>query len=478
MGCWEPLWPQLNVEGAFDCIKHDDVERALLQKGVHPETVCSLLRESCDLKGRIYLPGAPMSPAFLYARGARQGSVEGPDMWNQVLDNALREPAACGESEGIGFRLATDYRKAQKRRRGSSGETVKDEGRVLHRLCWADDLYAMAGTMSHLTRILEDMTNAIERLGMRWKEKSLTIVAGPFTEYKPRDVVEIVSNSGKRWVWRVVEGMEAQGKWLDNRGCSEAGMWHRISKANSMFYSKKALFCNPKLPVKRRIDSFYSTCAPAALHDAGERAYTHSMFLALRTWELGKLRRVLCLRRRPNECWADHMKRTCVMVARQLKKHNQPRLQTLAMRRVRIAAWQTVSCPSDAKGHRYWEKSVTWRCDEMWRDEYIKLSKEDCRNRTQRKRPLPGRPNYWQRPSTRFLRDAWIPKLKACNAWTEWFSLTKEFEHSWHVMLNLKPPESASVCDAPAERAKRPRDDSDPWNVARSSDTSSFGGSG
>ena len=32
-----------DVEGASDCIKHDDVERALLQKGVHPESVCSLL---------------------------------------------------------------------------------------------------------------------------------------------------------------------------------------------------------------------------------------------------------------------------------------------------------------------------------------------------------------------------------------------------------------------------------------------------
>ena len=60
------------------------------------------------------------------------------------------------ESEGIGFRLAKDYRKAKKRRRGSSGEAVKHEGRVLHHLCWADDLYAMAGTMNHLTRILEE----------------------------------------------------------------------------------------------------------------------------------------------------------------------------------------------------------------------------------------------------------------------------------------------------------------------------------
>ena len=47
----------------------------------------------------------------------------------------------------------------------------------------------------------------------------------------------------------------------------------------------------------------------------------------------------------------------------------------------------------------------------------------------------------------------------------------KEFEHSWHVMLNLKPLESSSVCDFLVERSKRPRDDSDPWNVAWPSDT-------
>ena len=64
------------------------------------------------------------SPDFLYARGARQASVEGPDMWNQGVDNALREPAARWESEGIGFRHASDYRKAQKRRRGSFGSLV------------------------------------------------------------------------------------------------------------------------------------------------------------------------------------------------------------------------------------------------------------------------------------------------------------------------------------------------------------------
>ena len=47
------------VEGAFDGIRHEDVTQALLQKGVHPGTVCSFLCESFDLQDRISLQGAP-----------------------------------------------------------------------------------------------------------------------------------------------------------------------------------------------------------------------------------------------------------------------------------------------------------------------------------------------------------------------------------------------------------------------------------
>ena len=90
---------------------------------------------------------------------------------------------------------------------------------------------------------------------------------------------------------------------------------------------------------------------------------------------------------------------------------------------------------------------------------------------TARSGNVPSRPNYWERPFTRFLGDAWIPIPKACKTWTEWLSLTKEFWHSWHVMLNLKPPESSCACDVPVERSKRPRDDSDPWYVGWPSDT-------
>ena len=157
----------------------------------------------------------------------------------------------------------------------------------------------------------------------------------------------------QEYTWHVTEGMEALGTLLDSRGCSETSMWHRISKGNSLFFAKKALFCDPKIPVSKRISAFNSTCVLTVLHGAGEWAYTQGMFQSLRSWELGKLRGILCLRRRPNEGWVDYMKRTGPIVAKQLKKHNQSRIQHLAMKRVKIAAWQMASCPNDTKGRRY-----------------------------------------------------------------------------------------------------------------------------
>ena len=198
--------------------------------------------------------------------------------------------------------------------------------------------------------------------------------------------------------------------------------------------------------------------------------YARDVPLAV-TCELGKLRRILCFRRRPHENWVDYMKRTGLIVAKQLKKYNQTRIQSLAMKRVKIAACHMATCPNDAKGRRYWEEVVTWRCDECWKEAYANLAKEDYHNTTQWKRPLTGRCTYWEMPFARFFGDAWIPKLKGCKIWTEWLSLTTNFEQAWHSLLNLKyTSDIVKWADTFATREKRPRDDCSPWNVAWSLD--------
>ena len=57
------------------------------------------------------------------------------------------------------------------------------------------------------------------------------------------------------------------------------------------------------------------------------------------------------------------------------EEFNQSRIQNVAMKRIKIEAWQMMSCLNDALGRRYWEEAVTWRCDELWREAYVKLTK-------------------------------------------------------------------------------------------------------
>ena len=62
-----------DVEGAFDGIQHKDVAQALLQKGVHPGAVCSLLRESFDPPGQNQPTGDPYFSGFSVRWGRSSG---------------------------------------------------------------------------------------------------------------------------------------------------------------------------------------------------------------------------------------------------------------------------------------------------------------------------------------------------------------------------------------------------------------------
>ena len=122
---WRLLWPQLMWKvllivsnmwmSSVPCCKEEFIlDLFVLCSG---KLVISKVELTCpELQCRFPFP---------YARGARQGSVEGPVLRNQVLDNALRELAARWESEKIGFKLATDYRRLRKESRSSlTGEDM------------------------------------------------------------------------------------------------------------------------------------------------------------------------------------------------------------------------------------------------------------------------------------------------------------------------------------------------------------------
>ena len=106
--------------------------------------------------------------------------------------------------------------------------------------------------------MLKDMTHSIARLGMQSKEKSVAIVAGPFTNYRTGDTIAITGGEGRQWKWRVVDGMEALGTYFG---------WTYVAAprlASGMELQKQTLCSTLKCP----------HCATLKFGSRG--AYTHS----------------------------------------------------------------------------------------------------------------------------------------------------------------------------------------------------------
>ena len=253
----------------------------------------------------------------------------------------------------------------------------------------------------------------------------------------------------------------ARGGWFGGVGLVAGCTWllrgeplaQNRKEPSSLFHAKKSLLCDPKVPVKRRIHAFYSTCVAAALHGAGEWAYTQSMFQALRVWELGKLRRVLWLRRRTDETGSGphETDRTCCgKAAEEARPASFSNACDVACSAGCMCTWHTLlmALGNADTGKKLLHGAVTTSGGRPTSN----FTKDGPKRNTKWKRPLTGRQTCWERPFTRLLGDAWLPKVKACKSWTEWRSLTKELERVWHAMLSLKPPElTTATCDVPQE---------------------------
>ena len=68
--------------------------------------------------------------------------------------------------------------------------------------------------------------------------------------------------------------MEALGTWLDEKSRSEASVFTGSPRVMLCIFATKALLCDPKIPVKKRIRGFYASCGSSVLHGA-ERAGVH-----------------------------------------------------------------------------------------------------------------------------------------------------------------------------------------------------------
>ena len=192
---------------------------------------------------------------------------------------------------------------------------------VLRHLSWANDLYAMSGTMDRLTRNVKDMTNSSNGLRCNGK-KGLTIVAVTYAEYKAGDALRSsarVADGCDAWwkVWRrwargwILVVVQRLAVGTDSLKATSGSLQRKLCCVIPRFLWRGVIISSTRRVLLWWFMELVSgrTCNPCFKRCASGG--------------------FLCLRRRTNETWVDHMTRTGPAVAQQLKKHGQPRVQTL-----------------------------------------------------------------------------------------------------------------------------------------------------
>ena len=147
----------LDIQIAFDSIKHECLANALIQRGLHPTMVRALLREVSHMTCRITLPGTDPSDSFEMHVGGKQGGVETSELFNAMIEHALEPLVIAWKRDRLGFCF---------------GES---DDHPLSHLIWADNITLVAKSMPELQRMAQEITEEIYRIGFKWKHSSLRV---------------------------------------------------------------------------------------------------------------------------------------------------------------------------------------------------------------------------------------------------------------------------------------------------------------
>eukprot|EP00959_Pyramimonas_sp_CCMP1952_P450125 9425033-Pyramimonas_sp.AAC.1 len=95
----------MDIETAFDSMRHGRLSQALLARVVHPRMAAALLRELSNMRCNIALPGADPCERFPLEKGGKQGGVETPELFNIMLEVVFADAFEKWRRARCGFAL-------------------------------------------------------------------------------------------------------------------------------------------------------------------------------------------------------------------------------------------------------------------------------------------------------------------------------------------------------------------------------------
>ena len=130
------------------------------------------------------------------------------------------------------------------------------------------------------------------------------------------------------------------GEYLEGDGSTKASVAYTCGRAEAHFFRNQHLLCNPVLSIGKRLQACFRSTSTVVVYNAGMWHITASILADLRTWEWKWLRRILRLRRRPDDSHFGYHKRTSKIIKRWIIQYGIMPVHGRVIKAVFKTAWK------------------------------------------------------------------------------------------------------------------------------------------
>jgi hypothetical protein len=409
-----------DVEVAFDSMEHEHIVTSMSARGITAGMVGAHMRELCNMRAVITLPGAGDTQSFSYNKGGKQGGIETPDQWNMLVDHLMEDLILSWTMREFGFKL------------GDSETAAK----YINHAVWADNVILFATTQKMMTVMLHELAARFQGFRLFWKPTSLEILPSCSFKDDMTHSFQVIQNA--KWLkYNVVEETIILGELFDRIGSTMKSVAFRQSVGDNQYFKHRDIL-QTRGGVIPRIKAWTASPATSAIQGCDSWHLTAGIMQQLQTWELQSLRRMFRFRFKPDDGLSAYNTRTAKTIRKWFEYAGASFCTHRVLRQIYKAAWMEIH-----SGLSYGECPLAWARNfrsQLWWETYTQCISQSQRVKDGIMHRTTGHRPAWEDVFCKTMGPHWRHQRDACSAIEDWMAGVDAFVRKACDVFSIRPP--------------------------------------
>ena len=344
----ESVWiASLDLEKAFDKVLHSAVFSGLREAGIEESLIKSIRQLYTEQFSFIQLEPHLLSRYFSILRGVRQGDPMSPALFTNTIRTRMARRMAklntSWEARGLGTSIGSNH----------FGK---------HRLTYAmfaDDTTLFAKSRRGMKLMLQELSKELDTIGLNLNAEKCKLQCSTW----PTDRTGTLEVGTSRYpVVARSEGFKVLGTTFTLDASTDVEYQARINAAWAKFWALWPLLGKRDAPLKKRLELLQSTVAMTLLWCAETWALTVKQKRHLRAVQRSMLRKVMGIRRQPEEEYIQWIRRATKTAEQEARKAGVKCWLSMHL----VSKWRWGGTLANFSQDRWAARTTFWRDSEWW----------------------------------------------------------------------------------------------------------------